>query len=209
MFSNLRSEGGRPNTLLPLARNVGMLGWSGAGQSYRVMETNLTSLRSFQVDLAEYYRPDIRRYLDEVGLEAALWICPPRWTAPSPTSPPFRPFDVPLVEIQRLIGAELRKPQPQPFFVTLRPLQKESGHDQPALNLTWDGGEWYLSFFVPQTVRWDGKQWAAAAPAPSHPPSLPDAFRIDVLRDRSWLRVIQEGLVRFRSFDEHDSPCRH
>uniref|UniRef100_A0A0G4HGF1 Uncharacterized protein n=1 Tax=Chromera velia CCMP2878 TaxID=1169474 RepID=A0A0G4HGF1_9ALVE len=134
MFSNLRVEGERPNHFIyRIVRPewLRVMPFLSPEESVRVEATDIPKLRDFQIDLSPFYREDTREFLDRAGVEAALWICPPRWKAPrcafgeggervsggltksfecrssssSAQSDALRPFSLPALEVARAVRA--------------------------------------------------------------------------------------------------------
>merc|ERR1712182_118671 len=108
-MGNLRVEGKAANHLI-LGSSLDLFGLK--QDTVDVLETDLVSLQSFQVDLAHLFPVHTKNYLATSGVEAALWICPPKWPHPAAS---FQEFSVPVVELQRrLEGVD------GDFFVRIR-----------------------------------------------------------------------------------------
>eukprot|EP00472_Partenskyella_glossopodia_P007880 CAMPEP_0197520320 /NCGR_PEP_ID=MMETSP1318-20131121/5644_1 /TAXON_ID=552666 /ORGANISM="Partenskyella glossopodia, Strain RCC365" /LENGTH=382 /DNA_ID=CAMNT_0043071813 /DNA_START=469 /DNA_END=1620 /DNA_ORIENTATION=- len=100
MFSNLRVEERSNHWFLPSWENNTFLHSLSHTQPVRILDTNLNSLRAFQIDLAPYYPQSTLDALKDLKLESALWICPPAWKH---LLPEFRAFSIPLFELHRAV----------------------------------------------------------------------------------------------------------
>eukprot|EP00667_Euglena_gracilis_P007261 EG_transcript_7334 len=96
MFSNLRVEGCASNHLLIPQFTAGLV-----EDFVEIQSTDIPALQNFQVDLSELYHAPTRQFLQDAGLQPALWICPPNWTRPAR----FQPYLLPAVAFRRVVTA--------------------------------------------------------------------------------------------------------
>jgi hypothetical protein len=129
MFSNLRLEGGTSNHWIVAAPR-----WTAPPGIYsntlysrpphpysphhaiEIVETDFTTLRDLQVNLAPLLPPHVLGALRDANVSAEFYITPPRWNY-APTENTFRPFSVPLLEVRRRLASAAR---PANLFVRYR-----------------------------------------------------------------------------------------
>jgi len=111
MFSNLQTEDRSNHWFLP-----GWRSWNHRPsylEPVKIVETDLRSLHAFQVDLSPYYPEETLEGLAEIDLEAALWVCPPKWKF---RLPEFVPYHIPFFELNKAVVTALDNNK-DPFYV--------------------------------------------------------------------------------------------
>ena len=105
MFSNLRTEGSSPNhrILPPMA----ILSFQ--SDTVHIHDTNLQSLRHYQVNLASYFSEHTKRFNTASGVTNEFWITPPSWTPPDSRPTPFVPYSIPVIELRKHISSQANK----------------------------------------------------------------------------------------------------
>ncbi|KAF4716083.1 hypothetical protein FOZ63_026589 [Perkinsus olseni] len=101
MFSNLRTEGGQPNSHV-FGDDFDFLGYQ---RDYvTVHSTNIPSIEWAQVDLGQLFTSETKRFLTEYNISSEFWITPPFKGWPYPPTREFVPYSTPFVELRRRIA---------------------------------------------------------------------------------------------------------
>lgn len=112
MFSNLRTEGHKPNQWT--------LDWDIFDYQkdwVEIIDTNISSLKNYQVDLGYWFPRKLSNTLDKFGLNQEFIICPPRWDIDNPNSYSFKDFNIPFIELRRRVSDAITHAKLQPVYV--------------------------------------------------------------------------------------------
>jgi hypothetical protein len=111
MFSNLRTEGSRPNSFVP---SYDLFGYQ--KDWVEIRNTNFKPVADMQIDLGKLFPEKLTQTLTDFGLSAEFYICPPKWNLENP-EPSFRPFNVPFIELKRRVLSVDWQTQPTGIYV--------------------------------------------------------------------------------------------
>ena len=162
MFSNLRTEGIKPNHFLP---SIDLFDYQ--NDYVTVTATNFRPIQDLQVNLGQLFPDKLKSAAKTFNLSTEFYICPPQWMQ-STHQVDFKPFSVPFIELRRRMSIQSR-PADRNFIEFIR-FKSES-----APTFHWVDGE------------------------------SSDTFE-ELFRPLSFF---EKYFVRFRSYDDDYSPCRH
>ena len=166
MFSNLRTEGSRPNHWVPSYDFFGyQRDW------VRVTSTNFGPVRDLQINLGHMFPAKLLHSAATFNVSSEFYICPPTWESDIHT---FVPFNTPFIEIRRRVSS----------FDWAK-------YDSAEIGELFIEYERYLGGSKLDTVRFS---------------SFGLARHSELTEPLSWF---EKYLVRFRTFSEEYSPCRH
>ena len=100
MFSNLRTEGSRPNHWIPT--------WDLFGYQTDVVEivaTNIPEVRDMEINLGKLFPRKLKETNKILGVSDEFYICPPKWPYENPSLPQTQSFSIPWIELRRKIHA--------------------------------------------------------------------------------------------------------
>ncbi|EER00907.1 hypothetical protein Pmar_PMAR002978 [Perkinsus marinus ATCC 50983] len=190
MFSNLRTEGGQPNSFV-FGDDFDFLGYQ---RDYvTIHSTNIPSVEWAQVDLGQLFTGETKRFLHEYNISSEFWITPPGKGWPYPPTREFVPYSTPFVELRRRV-AEM-KDLPKDAYINYTRTQAP-----PQLRLA---------------KVWDLLGVAHPMDDLSSPVSQDFVYNSTVRGTEDFkdletpLTPMENRFVRFRTFDLSYSPCRH
>ena len=165
MFSNLRTEGTRPNQL---TADWDLFNYQ--KDWVEIIDSNFAPIVNFQVDIAPMFPQALKRTIQSFNAENEFFICPPKWDMPNPTVAKFVDFNIPFIELRRRVSQYAWNQTEEPVFVE------------------------YIRHYPDGKVK----------------PSRFESSQIDEFDDVIQpLNVFERTMVRFRSFSNMYSPCRH